>query len=103
MGQSDNIYPPSHDVSPLFDIYDVAFGDGYRKLCIIREDEIDRVLCFAMNKSWNGWVRSSIGVSRGLAHFAFCEEHELHIYILVKEGGWFKSCGSRSILAVANL
>ncbi|CAL9105371.1 unnamed protein product [Musa textilis] len=87
MGQSHNIYHLSQDVSPMFDTYDVLFGDGYRKLCIVREDETDRVLCFALNKSWTGRVRSLMGVSRGLAHFAFCDEHELHIYILVKEDG----------------
>ncbi|XP_064975039.1 uncharacterized protein LOC135618065 [Musa acuminata AAA Group] len=86
-GQSHNINHLSQDVSPMFDIYDIAFGDDYPKLCIVREDEIDNVLCFELNKSWTGRVRSLLGVSRGLAHFAFCDDHELHIYILVKEDG----------------
>ncbi|CAD5188183.1 unnamed protein product [Musa acuminata subsp. malaccensis] len=87
IGQShyiDNL--PQHS-PPQFDIYDVAFVDHCPQLCIISEDETDHVICVALNKSWEGRVRSLMGVSRGLAHFAFCDEHELHIWVLVKEDG----------------
>ncbi|RRT38612.1 hypothetical protein B296_00035485 [Ensete ventricosum] len=87
IGQSHYIVDMPQHLPPQFEIYDVAFDDHYPKLCIISEDETDHVICVALDKSWEGQVRSLMGVSRGLAHFAFCDEHELHVWVLVKEDG----------------
>ncbi|RWW40027.1 hypothetical protein BHE74_00054633 [Ensete ventricosum] len=85
IGQSHYIHNVPHYLPPQFDIYDVDLVDHCPKLCIISEDETDHVIYVTLNKSWEGRVRSLMGVSRGLAHFAFCGDHELHIWVLVKE------------------
>ncbi|CAL9105373.1 unnamed protein product [Musa textilis] len=86
-GQSHHIYQLPPHVPPPFHLYDVAFDNNYPKVCIIREDKKDHLISSALNKRRNGRVRSLMGVSRGLAHFAFCDEHELHIWTLEREAG----------------
>ncbi|XP_064975040.1 putative F-box only protein 9 [Musa acuminata AAA Group] len=86
-GQSHHIYQIPRHVPPPFDLYDIAFDNNYLKGCIIQEDKKDHLISSALNERRNGRVRSLVGVSRGLAHFAFCDEHELHIWILEREDG----------------
>ncbi|CAL9126471.1 unnamed protein product [Musa acuminata var. zebrina] len=40
-------------------------------MCIIQEDKKDHLISSVLNERRNGRVRSLVGVSRGLAHFAF--------------------------------
>ncbi|RRT48464.1 hypothetical protein B296_00023349 [Ensete ventricosum] len=84
-GQSRHIYQLPERVPPPFHLYDVAFDNNYPKVCIVRENKTDRLISSALKKIRNGRVRSLMGVSRGLAHFAFCHEDELHIWILERE------------------
>ncbi|XP_064975042.1 F-box protein At5g07610-like [Musa acuminata AAA Group] len=86
-GQSHHIYQIPPHVPPPFDLYDVAFDNNYPKVCVIQENKKDHLISSALNERRNGRVRSLMGVSRGLAHFAFCDEHELHIWILERENG----------------
>ncbi|CAL9211427.1 F-box protein At5g07610-like [Musa acuminata AAA Group] len=85
--QQQNVYVlPQRGLPPL-DFYDGTADDDYPKLCIIHDDDTDYAICPSPATSLEGGVRSLMGLSGGVPHYALCNPYDLQIWVLASENG----------------